>query len=36
MKMVNVLHAERDGKVAKIHVAVGDSVEVDQPIIEFG
>jgi propionyl-CoA carboxylase alpha chain len=35
MKMENVLRAERDGKVAKIHAAAGDSLAVDQAILEF-
>jgi propionyl-CoA carboxylase alpha chain len=35
MKMENVLHAERDGTVKKIHVKPGDSVAVDAVILEF-
>ena len=35
MKMENVLRAEKDGKVAKIHAGAGDSLAVDQIIIEF-
>ena len=35
MKMENVLRAERDGRVAKIRAAKGDSLAVDQSIIEF-
>jgi propionyl-CoA carboxylase alpha chain len=35
MKMENVMKAERDGVVAKIHASVGGSLSVDQPIIEF-
>ncbi len=35
MKMENLLRAERDGKVAKLHAQAGDSLAVDQPIIEF-
>jgi propionyl-CoA carboxylase alpha chain len=35
MKMENLLRAERDGKVAKLHAAPGDSLAVDQPIVEF-
>ncbi len=35
MKMQNVLRAERDGTVSKVLAAVGDSLAVDQPIIEF-
>jgi len=35
MKMENVLRAERDGKVEKVKVGPGDSVAVDQVLIEF-
>ena len=35
MKMENVLRAERDGRVSKIKAAAGDSLAVDQVIIEF-
>ncbi len=35
MKMENVLRAERDGRVKKIHVRKGDSVPVDAVILEF-
>ncbi|MEQ8332966.1 acetyl/propionyl/methylcrotonyl-CoA carboxylase subunit alpha [Nisaea sp.] len=35
MKMENVLRAEKDGTVAKIHAAAGASLTVDQQIIEF-
>ena len=35
MKMENVLRAERDGVVKKIHVEPGDSLMVDQSILEF-
>jgi propionyl-CoA carboxylase alpha chain len=35
MKMENSLRAEDNAKVAKILVSVGDSLEVDQPILEF-
>jgi propionyl-CoA carboxylase alpha chain len=35
MKMENILKAERDAKIAKIHAAAGDSLAVDQKIIEF-
>jgi propionyl-CoA carboxylase alpha chain len=35
MKMENVLLAERDGKVAKALAAVGDTLAVDQGILEF-
>jgi propionyl-CoA carboxylase alpha chain len=35
MKMENVLYAEQDGVVAKVMAKPGDSLAVDQPIIEF-
>ncbi|GAB3453422.1 acetyl-CoA carboxylase biotin carboxylase subunit [Insolitispirillum peregrinum] len=35
MKMENVLRAEQDGKVKKVHAAAGGSLAVDQIIIEF-
>ncbi|MFO1431334.1 MAG: acetyl/propionyl/methylcrotonyl-CoA carboxylase subunit alpha [Candidatus Competibacteraceae bacterium] len=35
MKMENVLRAEQDAKVAKILAAPGDSLAVDQQILEF-
>jgi propionyl-CoA carboxylase alpha chain len=35
MKMENVLCAERDGKIAKLLAAVGDTLAVEQPILEF-
>jgi len=35
MKMENVLRAERDGVVAKIHASAGASLAVDQTIMEF-
>ena len=35
MKMENVLRAERDGKVSKIHAKEGDSLAVDAVILEF-
>ncbi|MBV9965551.1 MAG: biotin/lipoyl-binding protein, partial [Alphaproteobacteria bacterium] len=35
MKMENVLRAERDGKVAKVRAKPGDSLAVDQVILEF-
>jgi len=35
MKMENVLRAERDGKVAKIQARPGESLAVDQAILEF-
>jgi propionyl-CoA carboxylase alpha chain len=35
MKMENLLRAERDGRVAKLHAKPGDSLAVDQAILEF-
>ena len=35
MKMENVLRAERDGTVAKLHAEPGASLAVDQAILEF-
>lgn len=35
MKMENALRAERDGTVKAIHAAQGDSLTVDQRVIEF-
>ncbi len=35
MKMENVLRAEREGKIAKIHARQGDSLAADQIILEF-
>src|SRR6516162_5768122 len=35
MKMENILRAERDGRVARIRANPGDSLAVDQVIIEF-
>jgi propionyl-CoA carboxylase alpha chain len=35
MKMENLLRAERDGKVSKLHARPGDSLAVDQAILEF-
>ncbi|MFO1350612.1 MAG: acetyl/propionyl/methylcrotonyl-CoA carboxylase subunit alpha [Gammaproteobacteria bacterium] len=35
MKMENILRAVQDGKVAILLAKVGDSLSVDQPIIEF-
>jgi propionyl-CoA carboxylase alpha chain len=35
MKMENVLRAERDGRVSKIHAKKGDSLAVDAVIMEF-
>ena len=36
MKMENILRAERKGVVAKIYSSVGDSLAVDDIILEFG
>ena len=36
MKMENVLRAERDGTVTKLRAKPGDSLAVDQVILEFG
>jgi len=36
MKMENVLFAAADGVVAKVLAKVGESLVVDQPIVEFG
>ena len=35
MKMENILRAERDGTIAKLHAKAGDSLAVDQAILEF-
>lgn len=35
MKMENILRAERDGTVSKINAAAGDSLAVDEVILEF-
>ena len=35
MKMENVLRATRDGTVKTLHAKAGDSLRVDQKIIEF-
>jgi propionyl-CoA carboxylase alpha chain len=35
MKMENVLRAERDGVVRRVHVKPGDSLAVDAVILEF-
>jgi propionyl-CoA carboxylase alpha chain len=35
MKMENLMRAERDGVVSKVHASAGASLAVDQPIIEF-
>jgi len=33
--MENVLRAARDGTIAKLHAGAGDSLAVDQKILEF-
>ncbi|MBC6439804.1 MAG: acetyl/propionyl/methylcrotonyl-CoA carboxylase subunit alpha [Rhodospirillales bacterium] len=35
MKMENILRAERSGEIGKVHTARGDSVAVDQLLLEF-
>jgi propionyl-CoA carboxylase alpha chain len=35
MKMENILRAERDGIIARLHAKPGDSLAVDQAILEF-
>jgi len=35
MKMENLLRAERDGVIARLHAEPGDSLAVDQAILEF-
>jgi propionyl-CoA carboxylase alpha chain len=35
MKMENILRAERDGRIAHIRAQPGDSLAVDQVILEF-
>ena len=35
MKMENILKAEQDGKVKKISATAGESLSVDQIIVEF-
>ena len=35
MKMENVLRAEQDGEVKAVHASAGDSLTVDQKIVEF-
>jgi propionyl-CoA carboxylase alpha chain len=35
MKMENVLRAERDATISKIHAKEGDSLAVDAVIMEF-
>jgi propionyl-CoA carboxylase alpha chain len=36
MKMQNIIRAERDGVVAKVHVAAGASVAADEVLVELG
>jgi propionyl-CoA carboxylase alpha chain len=36
MKMQNIIRAERDGVIAKVHVAPGASVAADEVLIELG
>jgi propionyl-CoA carboxylase alpha chain len=36
MKMQNIIRAERDGKVAKVHVAAGAAVAADEVMVELG
>ena len=36
MKMENILRAPRDGRVVRHHAMAGDSLAVDQKILEFG
>ncbi|MBI5164623.1 MAG: acetyl-CoA carboxylase biotin carboxylase subunit [Magnetospirillum sp.] len=35
MKMENILKAERDGTIGKLHAVAGESLAVDQKILEF-
>ena len=35
MKMENILRAERDGVISTLHAKPGDSLSVDQKILEF-
>jgi len=35
MKMENILRAERKGRVSKVAVKAGDSLAVDEVILEF-
>ncbi len=35
MKMQNIIRAERDGVVAKVHVAAGATVAADDPLVEL-
>ena len=36
MKMENVITADYDAVIKKLHIGTGDSVQVDQVLIEFG
>ncbi|TAN71713.1 MAG: hypothetical protein EPN20_04455, partial [Magnetospirillum sp.] len=36
MKMENILKADRDTTIAKLHATPGESLTVDQKILEFG
>jgi len=35
MKMENILRAERKGRVARVSVKAGDSLAVDEVILQF-
>jgi propionyl-CoA carboxylase alpha chain len=35
MKMQNILKAEREGKIKSVNIKAGDSVAVDELLIEF-
>ena len=35
MKMENEIHAHKSGRVSKVHISPGDSVENDQPLVEI-
>ncbi len=35
MKMQNIIKSERDGKIKSVKIVAGDSVAVDQLLIEF-
>ncbi len=35
MKMQNLIKSEVEGKIKKVHVKAGQSVHVDQPLLEF-
>jgi propionyl-CoA carboxylase alpha chain len=36
MKMQNIIRAERDGKVVKVHVSAGSAVAADEVMVELG